>query len=297
MVNESESPSVFRSGERVQLTDAKGRKHTVTLKAGQRFHTSKGAIEHDHLIGSSEGTVVASANGTKYLAFRPLLRDFVLSMPRGAAVVYPKDAALIVGMCDIHPGARVVEAGVGSGALTCSLLRAVGSAGRVHSFERRADFADTATNNVERFFGGPQSNWKLTVGDFASTASSADPDADPSPVTADRVVLDMLAPWDCVAIASIVCRSGGILCAYITTTTQLSRLVEALRENGGWSEPEAMETLLRTWHVDGLAVRPNHRMVGHTGFLVLTRRLAPGTVLPARRSRPSKGAHGTDWHQ
>lgn len=303
MNNQGKSTEGFRIGERVQLTDAKGRKHTVTLSAGQRFHTSKGAIEHDDLIGASEGSVVASANGTKYLAFRPLLRDFVLSMPRGAAVVYPKDAALIVGMCDIHPGARVVEAGVGSGALTCSLLRAVGATGSVHSFERRADFADTATRNVERFFGGPQSNWRLTVGDFATVAAGGDAggaaggDAGGSGISADRVVLDMLAPWECVEIAGTVCRSGGILCAYVTTTTQLSRLVEALREHGGWSEPEAMETLVRTWHVDGLAVRPNHRMVGHTGFLVLARRLAPDTVAPLRRIRPSKGAHGPDWQR
>lgn len=291
MVDGGGQPQVLAVGERVQLTDAKGRKHTVTLSSGGRFHTSKGAIAHDDLIGAPEGTVVASANGTRYLALRPLLRDFVLSMPRGAAVVYPKDSALIVGMCDIHPGARVLEAGVGSGALTCSLLRAVGDTGTLHSFERRADFAETARANVERFFGGPVTNWTLTVGDFAVAGQPEGP-----PAAADRIVLDMLAPWECVDFAGASCRPGGILCAYVTTTTQLSRFVESVRTHGGWSEPEAMETLLRTWHVDGLAVRPDHRMVGHTGFLVTTRRLAPNAVLPARRVRPSKGSHGPDWN-
>ncbi len=260
--------------------------HTISLVSGGQFHTSKGAIKHDDLIGGPEGVIVHSGNGTAYLAQRPLLRDFVLSMPRGATVVYPKDAAIIVGLADVFPGARVVEAGVGSGALTCSLLRAVGDAGSVHSFERREDFAEIAMTNVKRFFGAQHPAWEVTVGDFALVCNDQD---------VDRVVLDMLAPWDCLETAARALRPGGVICVYVATTTQLSRTVESLRDAGTWTEPESIETLLRSWHVAGLAVRPDHRMVGHTGFVVTSRRLADGTVLPIRRQRPSKGADGKDW--
>jgi tRNA (adenine57-N1/adenine58-N1)-methyltransferase len=215
-----------------------------------------------------------------YLALRPLLSDFVLSMPRGATVVYPKDAAQIVGVADIFPGARVLEAGVGSGALTCSLLRAVGSDGAVHSYERRADFAEVARTNVSTFFGAEPRTWTLTVGDLVEAI-------DDQP--ADRVVLDMLAPWECVDAVARVLRPGGVICCYVATTTQLSTVVEKLREHGGFTEPASSETLVRTWHVEGLAVRPDHRMIGHTGFLVTSRRLAPGVTAPPRRRRPAKG--------
>jgi len=287
------NPNTFHIGDRVQLTDQKGRKHTVTLNAGGTFFTSKGAIAHDDLLGRPEGIIVTSNKGAPYLAQRPLLADFVLSMPRGATPVYPKDAAVIVGLADIHPGARVVEAGVGSAALTCSLLRAVGTSGSVTSFEQRADFAEIARTNVATFFGSEPANWSLQVGDLAAVENAL-PDAQGS---ADRVVLDMVAPWECVSAAAWLLRPGGVLCAYVATTTQMSRLVEHLRVDGRWTEPESMELLLRSWHVEGLAVRPSHRMVGHTGFLVFTRRLAPGTVLPVRRTRPAKGAYGTDYQQ
>lgn len=277
-------------GDRVQLTDPKGRMHTITLDPGKVFHTAKGALAHDDLIGRTEGVVVTSSKGTQYLAQRPLLQDFVLSMPRGATVIYPKDAALIVGLADIHPGAVVVEAGAGSGALTCSLLRAVGSGGSVFSFEQREDFAEVAEGNVTRFFGDKPAQWTLTVGPFGEADAEVVTDG-----AADRVVLDMLAPWDCLAAAARVLRPGGVLCCYVATTTQMSRTVEALRTAGTWTEPQASETLLRPWHVEGLAVRPSHRMVGHTGFLVFTRRLTDGTVLAAKRSRPAKGAYGEDW--
>ena len=267
-------------GERVQLSDPKGKLHTVTLESGRLFHTHKGAIAHDDLIGRSEGVVVASTGGIKYLALRPLLRDFVLSMPRGATVIYPKDAAQIVGVADIHPGARVIEAGAGSGALTCSLLRAVGEHGHVHSVERRPDFAEVARQNVSTFFGDVPSTWQLTVGEAVEVLGAE---------TADRVVLDMLAPWECVDGVAGSLRPGGVLCVYVATTTQLSSIVERLRDDGGFTEPSASETLVRTWHVEGLAVRPDHRMVGHTGFLVTTRRLAPGVTAPPRRRRPAKG--------
>ena len=267
-------------GDRVQLTDTKGKLHTVTLEPGKQFHTHKGAIAHDDLLGQPEGVVVTSTGGVAFLALRPLLSDFVLSMPRGATVVYPKDAAQIIGVADIFPGARVIEAGAGSGALTCSLLRAVGDHGSVHSYERRPDFAEVAMRNVTAFFGSEPPSWTLTVGDLVETMTDE---------AVDRVVLDMLAPWECVDAIGGVLRPGGVLCCYVATTTQLSATVERLREHGGFTEPASSETIVRTWHVEGLAVRPDHRMIGHTGFLVTSRRLAPGVTAPPRRRRPAKG--------
>ncbi len=278
----------FRTGERVQLTDPKGKHHTFTLVDGTQYHTHKGAIEHDDLIGGPEGVVVTTTSGVSYLALRPLLSDFVLSMPRGATVIYPKDAGQIVQLADMFPGARVVEAGVGSGALTCSLLRAVGDEGSVHSYERRADFAEVARGNVESFFGGPHPAWTLTVGDLVEELSASPPSQ-----PADRVVLDMLAPWECASAVAEILAPGGVCLVYVATTTQLSKTVESLRAHGGYSEPAASETVVRGWHVEGLAVRPDHRMIGHTGFLVTTRRLAPGVSAPLRRRRPAKGAYPT----
>ncbi len=275
----------FREGDQVQLTDPKGRHHTITLTAGKEFHTHRGALAHDELLGGPEGVVVRSSGGTAYLALRPLLADYVLSMPRGAAVVYPKDAGQIVAMADIFPGARVLEAGVGSGALTCSLLRAVGDEGVVQSFERREDFATIARANVERFFGGPHPAWRLNVGDLQELMSF-DPAAGPF----DRVILDMLAPWECADVVAAALLSGGVVCCYVATATQLSRTVETLRAHGSFTEPTAWESMVRTWHVEGLAVRPDHRMIGHTGFLVTSRRLADGVEPPLRRRRPAKGA-------
>jgi tRNA (adenine57-N1/adenine58-N1)-methyltransferase len=282
--------ATFAPGDRVQLTDRRGRKHTVALQAGKVFHTHHGQVLHDDLIGLLEGSTVRSSKGADYLALRPLLADFVLAMPRGATIVYPKDAALIVGLADVYPGAVVVEAGAGSGALSLSLLRAVGEHGRLRSYERRADFARVARDNVTRFLGQQPSTWTLEVGDLADRL---DDDVDEGSI--DRVVLDMLAPWDCVAAVRRALRPGGVLCAYVATTTQLSRLVETLRAMGGWTEPSASETLQRHWHVEGLAVRPGHAMVGHTGFLVVTRRLAPGVQAPAPKRRPAPGAYGQDW--
>jgi tRNA (adenine57-N1/adenine58-N1)-methyltransferase len=217
---------------------------------------------------------------------RPLLNEFTVTMPRGAAVVYPKDAAQILMGADIFPGARVVEAGVGSGALTCSLLRAVGPTGRLTSYERREDFAVIARRNVENFLGGPHPAWDLVVGDLVESLSAD---------TVDRVILDMLAPWECVDAVAAVLVPGGVFCAYLATTTQLSRTVETLRVHGGFTEPEATESLVRAWHAEGLAVRPRHDMVGHTGFLVTARRMAPGFIAPLRKRRPAPGAYGEDY--
>jgi tRNA (adenine57-N1/adenine58-N1)-methyltransferase catalytic subunit len=274
-------------GEPVQLTDPKGRSHLITLREGASFHTHRGMLSHDDIIGGPDGNVVKAAGGTPYVVFRPLLADFTLAAKRGAAVVYPKDAAQIVAFADIFPGARVLEAGAGSGALSCWLLRAVGEHGTVTSFERRPDFAEIARRNVEQFFGGPQAAWRLVVGEFGA-------DTDLGAADFDRVILDMLAPWECVEIAAHALAPGGLACCYVATTTQLSRTVEALRGHGGFFEPAAWENLIRGWHVDGLAVRPDHRMIGHTGFLVTARRMASGVAPPPRRRRPAKGAHEED---
>lgn len=266
----------FQLGDRVQLTDPKGRKYTVVLAEGEFFHTHRGVVAHDDLIGRPEGSVVTSSGGTEFLALRPLLADYVLSMPRGAQVIYPKDAAQIVMWGDIYPGARVLEAGAGSGALTCSLLRAVGPEGAVTSYEVRADHAEHAERNVRRFFGEGPENWTLRVADVDTHSGEV-----------DRVILDMLAPWDVLPTVAKNLRPGGVLVVYVATVTQLSRVTEALREQQCWTEPQAWETLHRPWHVVGLAVRPEHKMQAHTAFLLTARRLADGVTPPRVHRRPS----------
>lgn len=274
---------VFNIGDRIQLTDPKGKLYSFTISPGKEWHTHKGWINHDDLVGLPEGSVVATTAGLKFTAFKPLLADFVLSMPRGATIVYPKDSAMIVGVADIYPGAKVLEAGVGSGALTLSLLRAVGEKGSVHSVERRAEFADNARANVGQYFGGVPQQWTLTVGDLQEQHVDQ---------TFDRVVLDMLAPWECVAKSAEALRPGGVFLAYVATTTQLSATAEALKSDGRFTEPESSETIVRGWHHEGLAVRPQQRMIGHTGFLIMSRRMAPGVDVLPRRRRPAKGAYG-----
>lgn len=270
----------FVVGDRVQLTDTKGRKYTVVLVEGAEFFTHHGAVRHDDLIGAPEGSIVRSSKDADYMALRPLLTDYVLSMPRGAQVIYPKDAAQIVHEGDMFPGARVLEAGAGSGALTCSLLRAVGPEGRVFSYEIREDHAEHAERNVRTFYGEHPDNWDLRVADLSETSVEA------LGGQVDRVVLDMLAPWECLPTVSEVLVPGGVLVAYVATTTQLSDVVEALRRQECWTEPRAWESINRGWHVVGLAVRPEHRIQGHTAFLVTARRLAEGvtTLKPKRRS-------------
>jgi tRNA (adenine57-N1/adenine58-N1)-methyltransferase len=267
----------FAVGDRVQLTDPKGRHYTMVLGAGLEFHTHRGAVAHDDVIGQPEGSVVKSTNGDRFLVLRPLLIDYVLSMPRGAQVIYPKDAAQIVHEGDVFPGARVLEAGAGSGALTCSLLRAVGSEGSVTSYELRDDHAIHAERNVTTFFGEHPANWELKIADVADYEGEQ----------VDRAVLDMLAPWDVLEAVGGALVPGGVLIIYVATVTQLSKTVEALREQQCWTEPRSWESLQRGWDVVGLAVRPQHSMRGHTAFLISARRLAPGTVTPPplRRKR------------
>ncbi|MFI7672493.1 tRNA (adenine-N1)-methyltransferase [Actinophytocola sp. NPDC049390] len=264
----------FRVGDRVQLTDPKGRHYTLVLAEGEQYHTHRGAVAHDDLIGQPEGSVVTSVGGTGYLALRPRLADYVLSMPRGAQVIYPKDAGQIVMWGDIFPGARVLEAGAGSGALTCSLLRAVGPEGQVVSYEVRDDHAVHAVRNVTSFFGEEPKNWDLRVRDLATHEGEV-----------DRVILDMLSPEEVLPTVAANLIPGGVLVVYVATTTQLSRVTEALREQQCWTEPEAWETLMRPWHVVGLAVRPEHRMQAHTAFLLTARRLADGVVTPKPQRR------------
>ena len=271
------------AGDRVQLTDQKGKIYSITITPGKEWHTHKGWIVHDDLVGLPEGSVVSTSAGLKFTAFIPLLTDYVLSMPRGATIVYPKDSAMIVGFADIYPGSRVLEAGVGSGALTLSLLRAVGPNGFVHSVERREEFAENAKSNIENYFGGAPTNWSLDIG----SVQEKDFDED-----FDRVILDMLAPWECVEMAAKVLRPGGVFMAYVATTTQLSATAEALKDDGHFTEPESFESMVRGWHHEGLAVRPQQRMIGHTGFLIFARRMAPGVEVLARRRRPAKGAYG-----
>lgn len=273
----------FSAGDRIQLTDPKGKMYTFTITPGKEWHTHKGWIVHDDLIGLPEGSVVSTSAGLQFTAFKPLLGDFVLSMPRGATIVYPKDAAMIIGVADVFPGAKVIEAGVGSAALSISLLRAIGPTGELTSFERREDFADIARENVRTYFGTVPTNWNLNIGSVQD--SSIDKKY-------DRVILDMLAPWECISFAAEVLRPGGVFLAYVATTTQLSMTAEAIKEDGHFTEPLSSETIVRDWHHEGLAVRPMQRMIGHTGFLIVTRRMAPGVNVLARRRRPSKGAYG-----
>lgn len=273
-------------GERVTMSDAKGRRHSVRLRAGGVFHTTKGGIEHDDLIGGPEGVVATSVGGAPFLVFRPLLNDTMVSMPREAAVIYPKDAAAILMMADIFPGARVLEAGVGSGALTLALLRALGDSGTLTSYERRPEFAEVARRNVAAFMGEEPANWQVRLGDLAEVIG-------PEPV--DRAVLDMLAPWDCIDAVGERLVPGGVLCCYVATATQLGRTADTLRVHGGFTEPEMKEYTVRDWHAEGLAIRPGHSTSGHTGFLLFSRRLAPGMIAPARKRRPAPGAYGPDY--
>ena len=275
---------LFQAGDRVQLTGHKGRRNTITLETGGVFHTHRGTLGHDLLIGLPDGSVVTGSDGTAYLALKPLLTDYVMSMPRGAAIVYPKDAGQILASADVTLGTRVVEAGVGSGALTLWLLRAVGATGSVHSVERRPEFAAVAEDNVTGYFGARPGNWRLSHGDLVDVLDAG------GEAAYDRAVLDMLAPWETVAAVRRALAPGGVVIAYVATVPQLSRTVEALRDTEAFTDPLPTETLIRGWHVDGLAVRPDHRMVAHTGFLVTARRLADGAVPPRSGRRASKDA-------
>ena len=283
-----QSTGPFKYGDKVQLSGPKGRIYTITLIEGGLFGTHRGDIRHDDVVGKPEGSVIANQFGIEYLALRPLLTDFVMSMPRGAAIIYPKDSAQIIVEGDIFPGAKVVEAGVGSGALSLYLLRAIGPTGRLDSFERREEFAEIAKANVITHTGRDPENWNIHIGDLQDHLPRVVAQGD-----ADRVVLDMLAPWECIEEVAEALIPGGLVLGYVATVTQLSRFLEALRASGHFAEPQAWESMVRGWHLEGLAVRPEHRMIGHTGFLVTARRIAPNTVLPSFKTRAAKNT-GSD---
>lgn len=281
----------FRAGERVQLTDPKGRQYTISLTRDGYFHSTRGSFSHSELIGADEGTVIETKEGKRFLALRPLITDYVLSMPRGATVVYPKDAAQIVHMADVFPGARVFEAGVGSGALSISLLSALGSDGHLTSAELRPEFAEIAQGNVRSWYGEEVLPWEVKIGDAAAVLTAMEP------ASLDHVILDMLAPWEIIDSASHALRPGGVILVYVATTTQMSRFVETLRSTDRFTEPQASETLVRTWHLEGLAVRPDHRMVAHTGFLVVARKLSEKSspLIPARRPAKAAYSEAFEW--
>lgn len=253
----------FAEGERALLLDDKDRRYLVTLKAGAQFHTHKGYLSHDDIIGEPPGTRVKTTTGTTFIAVRPSLTDFVLKMPRGAQVIYPKDIAQILMNADIFPGAEVLEAGTGSGALTIGMLRAIGPAGRLITVDRREEFHEKAKENIVAFTGSMPAHLDMRVGDVV--------EIDPGPV--DRIVLDLPEPWRVIPMTRKFLRPGGIFCSYVPSIVQVSQTTEALVQAGGFIEVTTTETLVRSWHVEGTAVRPDHRMVAHTGFITTARML------------------------
>ncbi|NIA24619.1 MAG: SAM-dependent methyltransferase [Gammaproteobacteria bacterium] len=254
----------FDAGDLCLLVDSKGRRYLLTLREGSEFHSHLGVIPHTELIGTQEGSLVSTGSGSKLLAIRPRFVDYVLKMRRGAQVVYPKDIGPILVYGDIRPGSIVLEAGTGSGALTIALVRAVGPTGRVISVERREDHATHARHTIERFFGEIPPTLDLRIGDVETEAETAH---------ADRLVLDLPEPWHVARVGSHL-EPGGIFIAYLPTVPQVQTLVETLREFGSYALIDVFETLHRTWKVEGRSVRPDHRMVGHTGFVVVGRRTA-----------------------
>lgn len=279
---------LFSAGDRVQLTGPKGRINTIVLTEGGRHGTHRGEIKHDDIIGKPSGSVIENHNGEKFLALKPLLSDYVLSMPRGAQIIYPKDAGQIIVEGDIFPGAVVIEAGVGSGALSSYLLRAIGDKGKLFSFELREEFAQIAEANVANFLGVSPKNWKITIGALQDKLSGVLKNS-----SADRAVLDMLAPWECIAEVEKALKPGGLVICYVATATQLSRVAEEIKSTGRFTSVVAFETLVRPWHLEGLAVRPEHRMISHTGFLLTARKLAQDTELPDFRKRRVNKAEGS----
>lgn len=254
----------FEPGERVLLVDQRGRRYLLVLEAGQTWHSHGGGLPHDLVIGSAEGTVVHSVTGMTFRAFRPRMADFVLKMPRGAQVVYPKDVGAILVEADVFPGARVIEAGTGSGSLTLALCRATGPEGRVVSYDLRPEFQSAAARNLEAFFG-KQPDWlELREGDLRDVAETGE--------AFDRAILDMPEPWEALEALARVLPAGAIVCGYLPTTNQVQQLVLAFPGNG-FEHLETFEVLHRPWHVTARSVRPDHRMVAHTGFITIARRV------------------------
>lgn len=268
----------FQDGEQVLLIDQRGKRHLLFLRKSETFHSDRGWISHDAIIGEPEGSWVRSSMGLRYLALRPTLAEFVLEMPRGAQVIYPKDLAMILFWADVYPGCRVLEAGMGSGALTLALLRAVGPEGRVISYEQRDEFARRALANIH-----------MRMGEVTNLIVRLRPIEEglPEEEPVDRVVLDLPEPWTLTRAVAAALRPGGIFVSYVPTIIQSQQVAEALQRERTWALVETFETLFRPWNIEGLSVRPFHRMVAHTGFITVARRVVPEEGAPA-------GAHARD---
>ena len=254
----------FTDGERVHFIDRKGRQYPLTLCSGKVFQFSGEKIPHDDIIGQEDGTTVTLSRGSKFIVLKPTLSEYLLKMPRGAQVIYPKDIGMILISGDIYPAARVVEAGIGSGALTMALLRAVGERGVVISYEVREDFSKRAQENIQLYYG-KTNNLIIREQDIYNGIGEE---------CVDRVILDLPEPWRVVPHAVQSLREGGIFLCYLPTILQVSTVVRALKESGNFIQIETSETLQRTWHVEDNSVRPDHRMVAHTGFITTARKVA-----------------------
>ena len=257
----------FAPGDRVLLVDNKRRRHLITLAVAGEFHTHAGVLRHDDLIGAPEGISARTSFGQRLIALRPTLSEYILEMPRGAQVIYPKDLGPILMLADIFPGARVLESGVGSGALSMALLRAIGPSGHLTGYEIRDDFANRARRNIEAYLGG-DGPLDVQVRDIYEGIDLSG---------LDRIVLDLPEPWQVVQHAQRALRPGGILLSYLPTINQVSRLRDTLAESE-FGMCQSLEVLQRGWHIEGQSVRPDHRMVAHTGFLTVARLLVGDTA-------------------
>lgn len=256
----------FQPGDACLLFDRKGRRYLIELIPGSQFHHHHGVLPHDDIIGIEEGTTLRSSLNRTLVVLRPRLADFALKMPRGAAVVYPKDTGAILVWADIQPGNVVLEAGTGSGALTMALARAVGSNGRVISYEVREDHAALAKKRIKGFFGHIPEQIDLRLGSVEDGIGEHRP---------DRVVLDLPEPWHSVPLAASNLAPGGIFCCYLPTVPQVQEVRNALDDTGAFMDVMTFEMMMREWAVDGRSVRPSHRMIGHTGFITVARKLEP----------------------
>jgi tRNA (adenine57-N1/adenine58-N1)-methyltransferase len=251
------------AGDAVLFIDSKDREYLRTLRAGARVHVRDGAMQADHLIGLSEGSTVYNSAGEPFLVFRPTFASLIPNLPRRAQVIYPKDIGPILLWGDIYPGARVVEIGTGPGAMTMALLRATGATGHVTSYEARSDFCEMAKANVREFLGEAE-NWELKLANACDGIAERD---------VDRMIIDIAEPWTLLSVIAPALRPGGVLTAYVPTVLQVKQFVDQVRTHG-FGAVHSMETLVRFWHVKGLSIRPEHRMIGHTGFIITARRLA-----------------------
>jgi len=272
--------SQLANGDRVHLVDKKGRHYALTLKAGETYQLSGHKIAHDELIGKPDGSLVTLSGNKQMVALRPTFGEYVVKMPRGAQVLYPKDLALIPMWADVYPGARVFEAGTGSGALTMALLRAVGPRGWVVTYEAREDFARTAMTNIERYMGPVPNLIPLRRNAYEGIELLDDG------LPFDRLVLDLPEPWQVVPHAARVLRLGGVYLSFVPTVPQVQQTVDALERAAVFGMIETFETLLRTWSIQGRSVRPDHRMVAHSGFLTVARKIEPGLWTPGQPVGP-----------